>query len=320
MMIDYYNQTGDAAFRDQTLLPFAREILRFYRVHWPKGPDGKIVFDPCQSIETWWRCTNPSPDIAGVQFCLDSLIARGIGTQKDLVSWKEFRTELPAIPLTRINDQPAIAIAEKYEMKKNSENAELYAVFPFRCFGLAEGTKDLVENTIENRTVKNGSDGGCWTQDQIDWACAGNAKEATIGLENRCRSASKAVRFPLFSDQNNDELPDFDHFGSGSVALQRMLVQESSDGKIYLLPAWPAKWDANFKLHLTRGEIIRGVVKDGKLQQWKIEPENRKDAVVVCTPQEVKSSFRDPSTFLQINPTMNPQSSPELSTTRNHRK
>ena len=34
-------------------------------------------------------------------------------------------------------------------------------------------------------------------------------------------------------------------------ALQRMLVQEAG-GKILLLPAWPADWDADFKLHLTQ--------------------------------------------------------------------
>ena len=288
MMIDYYNQTGDTAFRNKTLLPFAREILRFYRVHWPKGPDGKIVFDPCQAIETWWRCTNPTPDIAGVQFCLDALIARGIGTHEDLAGWKEFRTELPAIPMTQVGGEPSIAIAEKYDIKKNSENPELYAVFPFRCFGVAEGTKDLVERTVENRVVKDGSRGGCWTQDQIDWAYAGNAKEAANGLEHRFRTASKTVRFPVFGDQGNDELPDFDHFGSGAIALQRMLVQESADGKIYLLPSWPANWDANFKLHLTSGGTIRGVVKEGKLQHWEIEPESRKAAVVVCKPQAIK--------------------------------
>ena len=37
-----------------------------------------------------------------------------------------------------------------------------------------------------------------------------------------------------------------------------------------LLPAWPASWDASFKLHLPRKTIISGEVKDGELVDWSI--------------------------------------------------
>ena len=90
--------------------------------------------------------------------------------------------------------------------------------------------------------------GGCWTQDQIDWAYAGNGEEAAKGLVNRFRIASPMVRFPLFGREGPDSCPDFDQFGSGSTALQRMLIQEDN-GKIMLLPAWPKGWNVDFKLH-----------------------------------------------------------------------
>ena len=45
--------------------------------------------------------------------------------------------------------------------------------------------------------------------------------------------------------------------GAGATALQRMLVQEDA-GKILLLPAWPAAWDADFKLRLTGGGVLSG--------------------------------------------------------------
>ena len=86
---------------------------------------------------------------------------------------------------------------------------------------------------------------------EIHWACAGNAAEAADGLVPRFRVASPMCRFPLYGREGPDSCPDLDHFGAGSVALQRMLVQEAGD-KIHLLPAWPADWDADFQLHLLR--------------------------------------------------------------------
>jgi hypothetical protein len=61
-------------------------------------------------------------------------------------------------------------------------------------------------------------------------------------------------------------------------------VQEAGD-KILLLPAWPADWDADFKLHVAKNTVISGQVKDGRLVSWDIEPASRKKDVVVYEPQ-----------------------------------
>ena len=37
MMLDYVNYTGDTAFRDRVLAPFAREVLLFFDRHYPRG-------------------------------------------------------------------------------------------------------------------------------------------------------------------------------------------------------------------------------------------------------------------------------------------
>jgi hypothetical protein len=167
----------------------------------------------------------------------------------------------------------------------NAENGELYPAFPFRLYGLALGSKDIVEWTMQHRTCKDAFDARCWTQDQIHWACAGNAQEASEGLVRRFRTATTACRFPLYGREFPDSCPDFDHFGAGSTALQRMLVQEA-DGKIHLLGAWPANWDADFKLHLENKTTITGTVTNGQLIKWNIEPASRKKDVVVYKPQK----------------------------------
>jgi hypothetical protein len=169
-------------------------------------------------------------------------------------------------------------------MQKNAENGELYPVFPFRCFGLGLGTGDLVGWTVKHRTVKDAFKHSCWTQDQIHWAYAGNAFEAADGLVRRFRTASTMCRFPPYGREHPDSCPDLDHFGAGSIALQRMLVQEA-DGKILLLPAWPSSWDATFKLHLEGHTTISGTVTNGALVDWTVQPASRRKDVVLCDPQ-----------------------------------
>ena len=284
MMTDCVNYTGDEAFRDTVLVPFAREVLLFFDKHYPRDEEGKIRLDPAMALETWWIAVNPAPDVAGLQFCLGELLAMKAGTADDQAAWGRLRAELPPVHLQEINGRKAIAPAQQYKAKHNAENAELYPVFPFRCFGLGLGTKDIVDWTMEHRICKNAFGGRCWTQDQIHWAYAGNAAEARAGLANRFRDASKQCRFPLYGSAGPDSCPDFDHFGSGSTALQRMLVQEAG-GKILLLPAWPAGWDADFKLHLAGKTVISGKVVGGKLTGWGITPSARRKDVVVCQPQ-----------------------------------
>jgi hypothetical protein len=284
MMLDYVNFTGDAAFRDKVLVPFAREVLLFFDKHYPRDADGKLRLDPAMVLETWWIAVNPAPDIAGLRFCLDELLVMRAGSPEDQARWRKFRAEVPEVFLQSIEGRPAIAPAEKWDKKVNSENGELYPVFPFRCFGLALGTGDLVAWTMKHRVCKNAFGCRCWTQDQIHWACAGDATEAADGLVRRFRTASPMCRFPLYGLEWPDSCPDFDHFGSGAVALQRMLVQEAGE-KILLLPAWPADWDVDFKLHLSRNTVLNGTVKDGKLAAWDIEPATRKKDVTVCPPQ-----------------------------------
>ena len=286
MMLEYVKYSGDEAFRDGVLVPFAREILLFFDKHYARAPDGKLRLDPAMVLETWWIAVNPAPDVAGLRFCLDELLALRTGTPRDQSDWRRFRLEIPPVHLHEIDGRQAIAPAREWKARHNSENGELYPVFPFRCFGLGQGTKDIVDWTMQHRSLKNAFGYRCWTQDQIHWAYAGNAGEAADGLEHRFRAASTQCRFPIYGSQGPDSCPDFDHFGSGGTALQRMLVQEA-DGRILLLPAWPDNWDADFKLHLEKKTVISGKVVDGKLVDWSIEPASRKKDVVVHQPQHI---------------------------------
>lgn len=284
MMLEYASYSQDQVFIQETLLPFGREILTFFDKHYLRDEHGKLKLDPAMVLETFWIAVNPSPDIAGLHYCLDGLLKLNAGTEEDRSSWERFKKELPQVPMQTIEGRQAIAPAEEWSKKMNSENGELYPVFPFKLYGLGHGTEDIVEWTMKHRTVVNAFDHKCWTQDQIHWAYAGNAKEAQAGLIERFSHASPQCRFPVYGVRMPDSAPDLDHFGAGTTALQRMLVQEVGD-KILLLPAWPANWDADFKLHLSKQTILSGKVVDGQLLDWIVFPEERSEDVVVYTAQ-----------------------------------
>ncbi len=295
VMIDYVHYTQDTKFRDERLVPFAREILLFFDQHYPRDPNGKLHMEPSQAIETWLYTINPTTDVSGLRFCLDQLLAMKAGTAEDQARWKRFRGEIPEVPTQNINGHQAIVPAESWKKPNcNMETPEIYPLFPFRCYGLALGSKDVAEWTMQNRAFKDTFGCRCWTQDQIGWACAGNAAKAATGLVRRFRAASAALRFPLYGNDVTDGVPDLDHFGSGSLALQRMLAQEGN-GKIYLLPAWPGEWDADFKVHLSQGVVITGTVKEGKLTQWDITPKTRKAVVILCEPGSIKAGPERPA-------------------------
>ena len=291
MMLDYVRYAGDPDFCDHVLVPVAREVLRFFDQHYPREADGKLRLEPSQALETWWVTVNPTPDVAGLQYCLDGLLALKAGRQEDQASWRRFRGDIPELSLRTSEGRQSIAPARKWERQSNMENAELHAVFPFRCFGLALGSGDVVAWTMKHRMVKDAFGSACWTQDQIHWAYAGNATEAADGLVRRFRVASPMCRFPLFGREGPDSCPDFDHFGAGSIALQRMLEQEAGS-KILLLPAWPADWDVDFKVHLSQRAILTGTVKAGRLTTWDIDPASRRKDVVVCQPQPTQAPSR----------------------------
>ncbi len=290
MMIDYFQYTNDTNFRDEILVPFAREVLLFFDKHYSREENGKLRLDPAMVLESYWIAINPSPDVAGLIYTLDNLLEMKAGTTEDQTNWKRFRNEIPKIPLHEIDNEIAIAPADKYSVPHNAENGELYPVFPFRQFGIGNGSEEIVEATMKHISNKNAFNYSCWTQDQIDWAYAGNAAEAADGLLHRFRVASTQCRFPLYGKEGPDACPDFDHFGAGSTAFQRMLIQES-DGKILLLPAWPANWDVDFKQHVSGGAVISGKVVDGELVNWDIEPASRRNEVVVYQLQKSNKQY-----------------------------
>ena len=68
MMLDYYDHTLDEAFLKERVLPVAEEVLAFFEHYYKTDSAGKLVMHPSQAVETWWECTNPMPEVAGLRW------------------------------------------------------------------------------------------------------------------------------------------------------------------------------------------------------------------------------------------------------------
>jgi len=280
MMLDYYEHTQDEIFLQEKILPVAREVMTFFEKYYKTGADGKLVMNPSQALETWRKCTNPMPEVAGLHAISSRLLSlpERLLSNRERLYWETARKKLPDIPTREDKGMRMLAPAEKFDEKRNKENAELYAVFPFRQIAIGRPDIELGIEALKHRWDK-GSFG--WRQDDIFMAYLGLTDQTRNYLAERARNKHVNSRFPAFWGPNYDWIPDQDHGGVLMKAYQAMLMQ--TDGKkIYLLPAWPKDWDVYFKLHAPYETTIEGNVRNGKIKELKVIPKERFSDVEIC--------------------------------------
>ncbi|HEY5914569.1 MAG TPA: DUF5703 domain-containing protein [Verrucomicrobiae bacterium] len=279
MMLDYYDHTLDRDFLCQTAIPFSREILTFFEQHYPTNAQGRLVMYPSQALETWWRCTNATPELAGCIAVSQRLLAvePELAPAADRELWQRLRGKLPPVPLREVEGHKALAPAEFFAQKSNIENPELYPVFPFRLFAFNRPNADWAVAALEHRWDRGHSG---WRQDDIFMAYLGRPEEARKGVVGRARSHDRGERFPAFWGPNYDWTPDQDHGGVLMKAFQAMLLQ--MDGRqIFLRPAWPKDWNVQFKLHAPQRTIVEGTYRKGKMESLRVTPESRRADLVL---------------------------------------
>jgi len=278
MMLDYFAYTGDREFVRQTLLPVAEAGLTFFDRHF-KRESGKLLLDPDNAIEMYWKARNPAPDIAGLRWVLQGLLALPpeLTAAEQRARWQKFLAEIPELPTGESGGAKVLRPAEVFDNGHNSENPELYAVYPFRLFGLGKPGLELARATFAVRRFKAN---GCWRQDGIQAALLGDTQAARKNVVFVLTRQDKQCRFPAFWDHGSDYVPDEDNGGNGLNALQLMLMQ-CEGRKILLLPAWPKEWDADFKLHAPLQTVVEGQVRAGKLASLKVTPPDRRGDVEV---------------------------------------
>jgi hypothetical protein len=273
MALEYFAFTDDREFLQSTLLPLADAILDFYDQHYDCDENGRIRFEPAMSLETWHRAVNPLPEIAGLQWTLESLLnlpQDAVGAQR-IERWSQLREQLPELPTEKRDGQTILLPAQEFDDRKNSENPELYAIFPYRLFGVGRLDLEVGRATFTARRVQGT---GGWRQDAIQAALLGLTETAREYVVQNFSHSHEGSRFPAFWGPNFDWIPDQDHGGVAMIALQKMLMQ-TVDERVLLFPAWPRNWDVEFRLHAPQQTTVEGVYRDGKLLSLCVTPQER---------------------------------------------
>ena len=282
MMLDYYEYTGDDRFVRQYLLPIASAGLEFFDRHFPRDSAGHLLLDPDNSIEMYWKVHDPAPDIAG----LKAVLTRMIQLPSSFVlpqrkEWRALLAILPPLPIDSSDGAPRLLpyTGPQTAERRNEENPELYAIYPFRLYGLDKSGLALARHTFDMRKCPQK---GCWSQDPVQAAMLGYTDIAKEDTRYALTRKDASQKFPAFWDKSHDYLPDEDNGGNGENGLQQMLLQAVGE-KILLLPAWPADWDADFKLHAPQNTMIEGRVRNGHLTGLTVTPATRRKDIIDCS-------------------------------------
>jgi len=280
MMLEYFNYTGDREFLDELALPVISEVIEFYSIHWPFDTESKIEFYPAQALETYWDVKNPVPDIAGMKKVLSELLK----LPGDLISvpqraeWERVLETVPDFPIETDENgkQYMLPAWVNYSESHNQENIALYSVFPYRQYGVGYDNIEMMRNTYHNRDFTTSY--SCWSNNNVFAAYLGLTDKARIQLAERF-VRSGGYRFPAFYIEG-DWVPDHDNGGVAQQAIQAMLLQPVNE-KLYLFPAWPMEWDVDFKLHAPGNTVVEARLKDGKLEELIVSPEERKKDIII---------------------------------------
>ncbi len=287
LLLDAYAHNGDAEFLRDRVLPFALPALRFFEHYYPVDANGHLRLEPAQALETWWEAVNPMDLVAGLHAVCARLVAlpEDAFAPSDRAWLTAFAARLPELPVIEEDGVRRLSPAEHFELCKNSEVPELYAVWPFRVVSFEKSNAPLGLVALEKRAHR-GHFG--WRQDELFQAHLGLAEAARDTLVQRVRfhdsdqlrGESYPMRFPGFWGPGFDWLPDQCHGGVIQAALQAMLLQNEGD-RIFLLPAWPSDWDVTFKLHAPRCTVVAAEVRQGRLVRLEVDPPARHTDVEV---------------------------------------
>ncbi len=261
--------------------PLIRECVIFFDEHYQylakqRGAkalngDGKLVLYPSSGCETYKMAYNSSSTVAALKAVLEQCERYDASLNRikedstgfnydDCIIDYELKNRIPDIPIHVISGDSCIAPAIVWERIQNVESPQLYAIFPWRIYGLGRPDLNIARNTYlkDQHVIEMRSSKG-WKQDNIWAACLGFTLEAEQLTKEKF--ADGPYRFPAFWDQGFDWAPDCNRGGSAMIGLQEMLLQEASDGSLMFFPAWPREWDATFRLNATDGRVVEAVYK-----------------------------------------------------------
>lgn len=313
MILEYHRFTGADI---SAYIPFIENAVVFFDQHYRKREElrsgrqldenGHLVIYPSKACESFRGATNPADVIAGLDACVDGILTLDDArlTLRDKAFYRTLKATLPpyayseageggAMPLLKDivpgaeADEPyarpgvrTILPARSWNKYGSGELPMLYPLFPFNRFALGRDDMQVFRDTYEYGHFRKGRLWS-WHQDGIFFARMGQTEKAADFNARKLDDSER--RFPTFWGPGHDWVPDHNWGGSGMLGLQEMLMQ-TIGSEIRLLPAWPADWDVDFRLHAPGQTVVTGRVRSGQLVDLDVQPESRRQDVMVQSP------------------------------------
>jgi hypothetical protein len=285
MMLDYYDYTGDTNFLTNTLVPAASAGLGFYDQHFGLDANGKMLLYPVNALETYWDTYDPAPDIAGLRSILPRMLALPTNfiSASNQAVWTRMLSEIPPLPLGTSGGNTVLLPygGPQTNSIRNGENCQLYAVFPYRIYGVDKPNLQIAISSYNTRLFY-GLGWADWMQDAIQAATLGLTSEARKYTVYAMTNKEPTLKFPAFWREQNDYEPSENNGAVAQDALQRMIMQ-SEGNKIMLLPAWPPGWNAIFKLNAPSNTVVQGTISNGTITDLIVTPSSRMADVILMT-------------------------------------
>ncbi len=320
LLFEHVQHTGDAAFLHDIAAPWLKTVVANAISLLSLEEDGRFHVKFADANEQWWRVDDASSLVAAIRYALAMTARYGdeLGFEKQLVTDAADRlaklTPLPTAAswsyaggngleklLGKFEDgsrvfAPFRLVAET--VAHNTENPELYAVFPF-AFSDLNSSPQLLEigrETFKRRVFPNSA---AWSQCPVQAARLGLPDTAAIIGDHAARHQKwpyggwNSPGTPLYSKGPVSDCPYFDGAGVNMTALQEALLQSHfpaeaygglfEGGPIRLLPAVPPEWSGSFLLHARGGVSVRVQLAEGKLKSALFEATRATRVKVVNT-------------------------------------
>lgn len=272
-------------------LPFIESAIRFFDVHYqwqhrinalrPLDENGHLVLFPSTACETYKDAMNPVDLVSGLQCTVEALLEIGgdLLSEETREYYRGLLDRIPPLSFTEREGKRIIAPAKSWAGEINVEIPQLYTVHPYERYGL--GKPDLqvaIDTWRHGGWSEHQLSHVSWHQQAIFCALMGLTDDAAAYTLRKLSDSGR--RFPAFWGPGHDWVPDHNWGGSGMIGLQEMLMQ--CDGRtIRLLPAWPADWEVEFKLHAPFNTVVEGRYAGGKLVNLQVTPPEREADIIM---------------------------------------
>jgi hypothetical protein len=301
-----YEYTHDLNWLKEKAYPMLKGVAEFYR-NYPnvkKEKDGKYHIYHVNDNESIWDGHNTVEEISAMMGIFPAVIKASEILKVDQEmrpGWNEFLANLSPLPTSR--DYPDLAGSPEYwvgslqpgsKVRGNGQRPPDGNTMPVWFFDLCNsgGNPEILKiaNATYDRYFTNGINNEVYlhvlSKIPAAGAILGKVDAVRFLVPNLIRRSPKDEVLPNRMDLSEGfYTTNIQRLGRAADALHLALLQSApaSPGEepvIRLFPAWPAEWEAGFKLLARGGFLVSSSFKNGQIEFAEITSETGADCLI----------------------------------------